>query len=451
MHKQSKYLSLVALILLITNITFSCNKKEESDTSRQEERNTPNEKIGKRDTTASTAALANYEWTAFHGPDRRNKSMETGLLKSWPEGGPDLLWSVSGLGKGYASISIADGLIYTAGSDADFTYVFAYDLNGNLVWKKANGKTWEVEVAVARGYDGPRSTPTYDNGVVYHLSERNKLTAYKSENGETLWTRDLMKDFDAEMPIYGFTESVLIDGDNLYTRPAGGKGFQVCLNKTTGETVWVNNDIPGKYTYNSPVLHDFGGYRQLISASSSCYYGVDTKTGKLLWKVDFENQYGLNCVDAIPHNDQVFMSNGAGGGSMLIKLIASGDKITTEKVWFTDLMDNYHGGVLYHDGYFYGSGDRKRGWYAIESTSGEIVWSGPKRTGSLTYADGMLYLYNDNGSMLLIKASPDQYEETGTMQIEGPGPGPHWAHPVVCGGRLYVRYVDELFVYDVKQ
>ncbi|MDH5400428.1 MAG: PQQ-like beta-propeller repeat protein, partial [Cyclobacteriaceae bacterium] len=277
----------------------------------------------------------------------------------------------------------------------------------------------------------------------------NKLTAYKSENGETLWTRDLMKDFDAEMPIYGFTESVLIDGDNLYTRPAGGKGFQVCLNKTTGETVWVNNDIPGKYTYNSPVLHDFGGYRQLISASSSCYYGVDTKTGKLLWKVDFENQYGLNCVDAIPHNDQVFMSNGAGGGSMLIKLIASGDKITTEKVWFTDLMDNYHGGVLYHDGYFYGSGDRKRGWYAIESTSGEIVWSGPKRTGSLTYADGMLYLYNDNGSLLLVKASPDKYEQTGELKIQGKGPGPHWAHPVVLGGRLYVRYVDQLFVYDI--
>ncbi len=390
------------------------------------------------------------EWPCFHGPDRKNKSNETGLMKTWPEGGPGLLWSVSGLGEGYASVSIADGLIFTSGTYDDQTYVFAYDLDGKLIWKKPNGSAWKVEVYWARGYDGPRSTPSYDEGTVYHLSELNRLTAYRAETGDIIWSRDLMGDFKTGMPDYGFTESVLIDGSVLYVKPAGRRGYQACLNKRTGETLWINNDIPGLYAYNSAVLHDFGGYRQLINASSSCYYGVDTKTGKLLWKIDFENDYEVNCSDAVVHNEYVFMSSGEGGGCVLVRLGSSGDNITAEKVWKSDLLDNYHGGVIYHDGFVYGSGDRSRGWICLELLTGKQMWKDPGSMGALTYADGMLYLYDENGRMRLVKASPDKFEVTGEFKVPGGGVGPYWAHPVVCGGRLYLRHADRLYAYQIR-
>ena len=354
MKRISNSKHVIFQLILIAGFTLSSCMRAQSDNSASVE--IGNSETSKELETKNSEAIAQdqSEWPSFHGIDRLNKSSETDLLKSWPDGGPELLWTVSGLGEGYASISIADGLVYTSGTDDDQTYVFAYDLEGELVWKKPNGSGWKVEVSWARGYDGSRSTPTYDSGMVYHLSELNLLTAYEAKTGDVVWSRDLMADFDTDMPDYGFTESVLVDGDNLFVKPAGDKGFQVCLNKGNGETIWINNDIPGSYAYNSPVIHDFGGYHQLISASSSCYYGVDTKTGKLLWKFDFENQFQVNCSDAVVFNEYVFMSSGEGGGCALIKLNSSGGDITAEKIWQTDIMDNYHGGVIYHDGYVYG-------------------------------------------------------------------------------------------------
>lgn len=394
--------------------------------------------------------LTNLEWPCFHGPDRSNKSAETGLLKTWPEEGPKLLYTLSGLGEGYSSVSIADGMIFTAGTSDNQAFVFAFDYEGKLIWKQPNGSAWKVEVAWARGYNGPRSTPTYDNGMVYHLSELNKLTAYNAKSGDVIWSRDLKAEFEAEMPVYGFTESVLIEDEKLFVKPAGKKGFQVCLNKLNGETIWINNEIQGAYGYNSPILHNFGGFHQLISASSAGYYGVDTEKGKLLWKVDIANMHDLKCSDAIAFDDYVFMSTGLGGGSLLVRLKSAGGKISAETVWKTELMDNYHGGVIYHNGYFYGSGDRSRGWFALDMKTGKQMWKFPGSMGSLTFADNMLYLLDERGTIRLVKATPESFDIAGEFKVPKGGTSPFWAHPVVCGGRLFIRHDDKLFVYDIR-
>jgi outer membrane protein assembly factor BamB len=388
-------------------------------------------------------------WTGFHGSDRQNKSNETGLLNIWPVNGPVLLWTISGLGEGYSSVAIYGGSLYIAGKIENQTYVYAYDLNGKLLWKKPNGEAWTVKVSWASSYNGPRSTPTYDNGIVYHLSEAGKLTAYKSKNGDIIWSRELTKDFKAEIPMYGYTESVLVDGNNLFVRPAGQKGFQVCLNKLTGEIIWTNTEIPGDYGYNSGIVKDFGGYHQIIGASSSCFYSIDTKTGKLLWKVDFENSYKLNCADAVTFNEYVILSSGEGKGSMLVKLKSSGKSITAEKVWQTELMDNYHGGFIFHNGYVYGAGSSTRSWFCIDILTGKQMWK-TQGSGSLTFADGMLYLYDEKGTMKLVKASPEKFEKVSEFIVPKGGEGPYWAHPVVCGGRLYLRHADKLFAYNIS-
>jgi outer membrane protein assembly factor BamB len=389
-------------------------------------------------------------WPCFHGSDRTNQSAETGLQKAWNENGPALLFTIQGLGEGYSSTAIYDGMIYTAGSTGNRSYLYAFDLNGKLLWKKPNGDAWSVKVSWASSYNGPRSTPTCDNGVVYMLSEAGMLSAFRAKTGEVIWSRNLPREFNAAVPMYGYSESVLIDDDNLYVRTGNQKAYQACLSKRTGKTIWTSGEIPGDYGYNSMVISDFGGFHQVIGATNTCYYSLDARNGRLLWKADFMNRYEINCSDAITFKDYVFLTSGEGKGCMLIRLKKTGSGITTEKVWETKYMDNYHGGVILFNGYLYGSGSMARDWYCLDFITGKLMWR-TNGSGSLTYADGMLYLYDEKGIMKLVKASPDKFEKTGEFRVPEGGLGPYWAHPVVCGGRLYLRHADKIFVYDIRQ
>lgn len=389
------------------------------------------------------------EWQSFHGPERSNKSTETGLLSQWPQEGPELIWTISGLGKGYSTVSIADGYIFTSGIENQQTYVYAFDLDGNLVWKKPNGESWATERSWARSYNGSRSTPTYSEGTVYHLGELGRLTAFNSKSGEEVWSIELREKFDAEIPEYGYSESVHIEGDRLYCSPAGKKAYLVCLDKHNGQLIWANNEIPGTVGFSSGIIFDHGGYHQIAGLSSNCIFGVDLNNGKLLWHTEYENDRSNNVTDPIYHNGYIFASSGYGKGSILIKLNQSGNGIIPEKVWHTELMDNHHGGVILDNGYLYGAGHNARGWFCLDFQTGTQIWkSGGK--GSLTYADNMLYCLDERGIMTLVRATPEKYIATGSFEVPDGGEGMHWAHPVVYGARLYIRHQDKLFAYDIR-
>ncbi len=397
----------------------------------------------------AASAQENGEWPSFHGLKRTNKSAETGLLKKWLANGPELLFEIDGLGEGYSTVSVADGYIFAAGRLNDLTYVFVFDMNGKLVWKKPNGQAWDTTMSWAKTYTGSRSTPTYDDGILYHLGETGRMTAFDHKTGKEIWDVNLPERFNAPLPDYGYSESVLIDDDRLYCNPAGKNGFMVCLNKKDGTLIWANREIPGTAGYSSPITADFGGYRQIINMSSSCVYGVDSKTGKLLWNTHFETDPSLNSTDPIYHNGHVFVSTGYGKGSMLVKLNAAGNTITPETVWQSELMDNHHGAVLLHEGYVYGAGHEARGWFCLDFMTGKQAWK-DRGKGSITYADGMVYLLEEKGTMRLINADPEKFVEVSSFEVPDGGKGMHWAHPVVCGGRLYVRHTDKVFVYGIK-
>lgn len=397
------------------------------------------------------AAQVKCEWPGFHGRDRTNKSTETGLLKEWPANGPKLVMTIEGLGEGYSSVAIADGLIYTAGSVKNQPWIFAFNLQGKLVWKSMNGKAWSTSSPWASSYTGPRSTPLCNDGIVYHLGEMGRLAAFDSKTGRELWHRDLMEEFGAAVPEYGYAESVAADGDKLYVRPAGKKGHQICINKKTGKLVWANTEIPGAEGYTSPVIAEAGGYRQVFGASAVCYYGADALTGKLLWTVSVRNQQLCNIPDVIVHNDYVFIASGYGFGSMLLRLKASGNGVVPEKVWQSSLMDNHHGGVILHNGFLYGSGHRaSRGWHCIDFMTGKQRWKAANEEGCITFADGMLYTLEQRGIMRLVSATPDKYEVKGEFRVPPGGRDMYWAHPVVCGKRLYIRHANKIFVYDIS-
>ena len=398
---------------------------------------------------ARSAAPA--DWPQFHGPNQDNKSVETGLLKEWPEGGPKLLWTASGIGKGYSTVSVADGLIYTAGMTDNQTYVFAFDLEGKLRWKAANGESWSAEKQMrwAIGYNGSRSTPTIHDGIAYHLGELGRLAALDAKTGQESWSEDLFQQFEAKCPKYGLAESVRIDGDKLICCPAGAKGYMVALEKKTGKLVWVNTELSDPVGYCSAIFADFAGLRQVVTMSAKAVFGVDVKTGKLLWQVPHTNERSNSATDPIFHDGYVYASTGYGAGSILIKLGAADSGVGAEKVWSSTLLDNHHGGVVLLDGYLYGSGHKAAGWFCLDLKTGEPKYQEPGK-GSLTYADGMLYCYDEKGLMELVESTPEARRVASSFQVPKGGEGAYWAHPVVCGGRLYVRHADNLYAYDIK-
>jgi outer membrane protein assembly factor BamB len=402
-------------------------------------------------TGCNIGAQQGCNWPCFHGQDRTNKSKETGLLKNWPATGPVLLNTISGLGEGYSTVSIADGYIFAAGMADKQTYVMAFDINGNQIWKKPNGQAWETTLPWATTYTGSRSTPAYDNGVVYHLSELGRLAAFDSETGKELWSTELRDRFDSDIPEYGYTESVIVDGDRLYCTPGGKRGYVVCFDKNTGNLVWASKDIKDSLVGNSSlIIFEYGGYKQVAGMTGKSIFGLDSEKGELLWIVGFANSNENNITDPIYYDGYLFASSGYGKGSILLKLEVSGDKIIPKTVWQNDLMDNHHGGIILNNGYLYGSGHNSRGWFCLEFMTGKEMWKSDGK-GSLTYADGMLYILDERGIMNLVRATPEKYDLVSSFEVPSGGKGSYWAHPVVCGGRLYIRHTDKIFVYDISE
>ena len=224
-----------------------------------------------------TAAASEEPWPTFHGPKRDNLSREIGLLRQWPKDGPPLLWKSSDCGKGYSAVAVAEGLLFLSGDFGDQEFVLALDLNGRLRWKTPHDKAWKG------AQPGARTTPTYDNGRVYHLGPHGSLSAFEARTGRPVWTVDMCERFDSSVRTWGYTENLLIDGERLLLMPGGTKGRVVALDKNTGRTLWANTEIADRAAYSSPIVAEHSGVRQFITLARSTVLGVDVQTGKLLW------------------------------------------------------------------------------------------------------------------------------------------------------------------------
>jgi len=400
---------------------------------------------------ASLAADTNF-WPCFHGPQRNNQSKEKGLLQSWPQGGPELLWTATNIGHGFSSVAIADGRIFTAGMIDKQTYVTSLDMNGKQLWQKLNGQSWQAskQQPWAVPHAGSRGTPTVDGDIVYHLSEMGQLTAFDVGNGKEKWSTNVLKTFKAERPKYGLSESLLIYGNTIICCPGGAEGYIVTLDKNTGGTLWTNNKMNDPVGYSSPIVARIDGIEQVITLSAERIFSFEPENGRILWEYPFGNERNNSATDVIVKDGLVYASTGYGGGSILLRPRRQADgKFSVERVWKSDLLDNHHGGVILLNGCLYGSGHNARGWFCLDFKTGSKMWQVPGK-GSLTFADGRLYCLDERGKMSLVKASAESWDEISSFEPPKGGRGYFWAHPVICGGRLYVRHSDKLFAYDVR-
>lgn len=384
-------------------------------------------------------------WPEFQGPGRVNRSPETGLLKEWPKDGPRRLWAFSEAGVGYAGVTIAEGLAFTSGDFGDEEYVLALNLEGTLRWKALNGRAWKGP------QPGARTVPTWHDGLLYQLNAHGVLAAWTAATGKPAWTVDLKERFEARTGTWGFTEHVIVDGDLLLCMPGGRKGRVVALDRRTGATVWANTDIEDRAAYSSAIVAEHGGVRQFVALAHETVMGVDVRTGKLLWTHKHPSTCDQNVTRPIFHEGSVFVTSGHRGGGRRVRLAP--DSLGAKEDWFGTDLDNCHGGVVFLDGYLYGSGCRlyKRGLVCVDWATGKTMFNA-REVGkvSVTWADGLLYCLGNDATMAIVEVTPKGARIVSRFLPPWKNEPPCLSHPVVCGGRLYIRHLNEIFAYDLK-
>ncbi len=386
------------------------------------------------------------DWPQWRGSDRDAKSKETGLLQEWPEGGPPLAWSTEGLGIGYSSVAIASGKIFTLGDLEDGCYAIALkESDGSPVWKTRIG-----EAGGHRGYPGPRSTPTVDGGQVFVLNQQGDLACLNASNGEKLWSVNLEQDFGGKMMSgWRYSESPLVDGNRVVVTPGGKHGTVLALDHASGEKIWQTGDWTDTAGYSSVIIATIHGTRQYIQLTGDSVAGIEPDTGKVLWRAE---RQGKTAVVATPvlQDDIVFVTSSYGVGCNAFRISKSGDNWTTEELYANQNIANHHGGVVLLDGYVFGSSGGT--FRCLDIKTGELAFN--ERSigkGATAFADGHFYLRSEKGPIALIKATTEGMIQTGSFDQPQRSDTQAWAHPVIAGGKLYLRDQNVLLCYDVSR
>lgn len=396
--------------------------------------------------TTLTATAA--DWPQWRGPNRTDIGSEKGLLKSWPEGGPKQLWVFKDAGLGYAGVAIVGDTLYTMGLRNGGEELIAINT-------KDQKERWSAKIGDVLKNDwgdGPRGTPTVDGAFVYALGGQGNLICASVADGKIAWQKS-MKDFGGKTPGWGYTESVLVDGDKVLCTPGGSQGAIIALNKKTGETIWQSKDFTDGAQYASIMPAVINGKRQYVQLTMKTIVGLDAANGSKLWSVDFPGRTAVIPTPIISGN-QVYVTAGYGVGCLSVKI--NPDNSVTG-LYTNKVMKNHHGGVILIDGHVYGHSDGS-GWTCQNFATGEEVWveKNALGKGAVGYADGMLYCLSEgNGTVALVEASPKGWKEVSRFKLDPQTTqrkpqGRIWTHPVVLNGRLYLRDQELLSCYDVK-
>ena len=388
--------------------------------------------------------LADGDWPQWRGPDRNGISREKGLLAQWPKSGPPLVWSASDLGGGYGSVSVAGSRVFVQGMRKRQSFVTALDKEtGKPVWTRALGSAGDND----RG-SGPRGTPTLDGDRLYVLSETGDLACLRAADGTVIWQRNILTDFRGQNIPWLISESPLVDGDRVIVTPGGRGAGMVALEKMTGKTVWTSKELSDEAGYSSTIVADVQGVRTFMTLTSQAGVGVRASDGKLMWRYSKAANGTANAATPVYGDNKVFYASGYGTGGGLLELRAAGGEIRAQEVYFTREMQNHHGGMVLFNGYLYGFNNAIL--TCLEFATGKMMWRDRSvGKGSLTVADGHLYLLGEDNVVGLAEATPAGYREKGRFSIRDQGL-PSWAHPVVSGGQLYIRNQGTLARYDVR-
>jgi len=399
-------------------------------------------------------SLTNAQIYQFHGPDRDGKFPESNLLKEWPEGGPELLLEFKGIGEGWSSVISNGKNIYASGKIDSMDHLTCIDFNGNEKWQVAYGKAWE------QSFPNTRSSPTIEEDRIYIISGIGELVCLNAETGDINWKINVDKDYQAEWHVWGVAESPLIVDNKVICSPAGALTNFVAFDKFTGEEIWKTTGNDGQRSYVSPILSTFHGKEYILGASASDLFIVDPENGEIrtsykyfypsLWEWQPKGIIWAN--SPVVKGNMIFLSSGYDYPAKMLKI---NDEVTSlEEVYTDTLLDNHHHGLIELDGYVYGSYWISNGtgnWACLDWNTGEVMYDESWNSkGGMVFADGLLYVYEEKrGNVGLVKPDPSGFKVISSFQIKK-GKGPHWSHPYLFDGKMFLRHGDVLMVYSLQ-
>jgi outer membrane protein assembly factor BamB len=389
--------------------------------------------------SASAHVTRNY-WTNFRGPNRDGRYDEMAVLTTWPSQGLPLVWKQP-VGLGYASFTIADGRAYTIEQRRRQEAVAAYDINtGRELWSQA----WNAEYTDSTG-DGPRTTPTWDDGRLYALGATGELRCLDAKTGAVNWGKNILKDNQAGNLSWAMAASPLIVDDKVIVLPGGSGGKSVvAYNKLTGAPVWKSQN--DSQAYVSPMLVTLAGRRQILVVSASRVFGLAPENGAVLWSHTWDTDMGINVSQPIMvDKNRFFISSGYGKGAALVEVTGSGNGFTTRSLWENINMKNKFNSSVLHEGHVYGLDEGILS--CVDVNTGARKWKGGRYGyGQLLLASGHLIVMSDTGELALVKASPSEFSEVARFTALA---GKTWNYPAIAGGRLFVRNATEMAAYKI--
>lgn len=383
----------------------------------------------------------------FRGPAGDGIFVETGLLKKWPEGGPKLAWSVTGLGQGFSSAAVVDDTVYVTGMDGEKQgYLFAFNVDGSPQWKAVYGpEMGRSGPAVA----GTRGTPTVDGDKIYVMSSFAKLYTIDSKKGQVLKSVDLLEMAGAKQARFGFAECVLVDGKKVICTPGGPDASLMALDKNTGKKIWQSKGLSQQSAYCSARLIRHGNRRLIVTLVEKGIVALDPETGNILWQHEQSNRFGVRPCPPLYADGRVYFC--AGGGSGGVQLALADDGLSVMPKWTDKTLDPQMHGVVLVDGCIYGTAQSaNKGLVCLDWKTGKVMWNtSVVKMAAVVSADGMLYVYGEDGTVRLVKPSSETFKPVSQFAVTQ-GSDQHWAHPTIADGRLYIRHGDALMAYDIK-
>lgn len=388
----------------------------------------------------------------WRGPQRDGKFPETGLLKKWPDAGPELLLKVEGIGKGYSSVVATDQYIFATGMIDTLDYLSCITMDGQIKWKVPYGRSW------VKSFPETRGTPTIENDRIYTISGTGELACLNVSDGAIRWKVNVDKDYNAEWHIWGVAESPLIIDDKVICTPGGNTTSVVAFDKMTGKLIWQSASVGGPRCYISPTIYEYKQFRYILAATGTNLIALEPVTGKVAWTFKYYDsakwdQPGLIWTNTpIFKGRDIFISMGYDYRNVMIEMNEQGNSVSEK--WSNLTLDNHHHGLIELDGFIYGSNwesNSKGKWVCMDWNTGEVKYETEWLTkGSLIYADGLFYILEEKtGTVALVKPNPQNFEVISSFKLKG-GSGPFWSHPFIANGKLYLRHGEVLFVYNIK-
>lgn len=390
----------------------------------------------------------------WRGPARNGHFEGEGLLDKWPEGGPELVLSVEGIGEGFSSPVEHNGNIYVTGKIDTMDYLTCIGTQGNIKWQALYGRSW------IRTYAHSRSSACLEDNRAYVFSGTGRLACIDAGTGEEIWSANVDEDYGAEWHRWGLSETPLIVDDLVISCPAGKQTSMVAYNKMNGEPVWQTRPVGGQRSYVSAVLYEYRDIRLILGMTSKALFAVNPTDGEVVWSYDYylegekHRETGAIMTNTpVFREDEIFITTGYDYPGIVIKL--SGDGRSFTEKWRSKTLDNHHGHVVLKGDYLFGANwhDNRMGdWVCLDWETGEEKWVyNWFCKGSIISAGDRLYIYEEkSGNVGLLKPDPAGFELEGTFQVTV-GEGPHWSHPAIYNGRLMIRHGDFLQVYDISE